>query len=132
MQSTGQARAHLSQPMQVVRSKRWKPAIARPDRHRLLGVLEVLRERLAAERLDEVPERDVHARRRWSTIARQTFRNHTRIGGTSGTRDTGIISPLPRTGRGSSQYVGKLVDRGLRFGVPIPTRWVIRLPQLGQ
>src|SRR5688572_29741527 len=25
MQSTGQARAHLSQPMQVVRSKRWKP-----------------------------------------------------------------------------------------------------------
>src|SRR5438552_17915414 len=25
MQSTGQARAHLSQPMNVVRSKRWKP-----------------------------------------------------------------------------------------------------------
>src|SRR5438874_13348027 len=37
-----------------------EPAVPRPDRDRLLGVLEVLGERLAAERLDEVPEGDVH------------------------------------------------------------------------
>src|SRR6478672_7888941 len=91
MQSTGQARAHLSHPMQVVRSNRWNP--------RYRGLIGTGRSGYA--------KWDVNGLRRnvWTkvhnvtympaamvVIASRTFRSHARIGETKREVGTGIIS----------------------------------------
>src|SRR6476620_2272668 len=82
MQSTGQARAHLSQPMQVVRSKRWNPRYLGRIGTGFSGYskcdVNVLRRKVwnSVQSVTCIPAAIV-------TIASQTFRNHTRIGGTS-------------------------------------------------
>src|SRR5436190_23814464 len=83
MQSTGHARAHLSHPMQVVRSNRWNPRYRGRTGTGRSGYskweVNVLRRKVwnSVQSVTCMPAAMV-------TIASQTFRNHTRIGETNG------------------------------------------------
>src|SRR5688572_3079032 len=90
MQSTGQARAHLSQPMQVVRSNRWNPRYRGRTGTGRSGYskweVKVLRRNVwtRVQRVTYMPAAIV-------AIASRTFRIHTRIDGTSRTGRTGTL-----------------------------------------
>src|SRR5262245_59650295 len=94
MQSTGQARAHLSQPMHVVWSKRWNARYGGRMGKGFSGYskcdVNVLRRKVwnSVQSVTFMPAAMV-------TIASQTFRNHTRIGGTT---ETGVLGELYRRG----------------------------------
>src|SRR5262249_23858343 len=92
MQSTGQARAHLSHPMQVVRSNRWNPRYRGRTGTGRSGYskwdVNVLRRKVwnSVQSVTCMPAAMV-------TIASQTFRNHTRIGRPI---ESGVIKELYR------------------------------------
>src|SRR5687768_11005417 len=91
MQSTGQARAHLSQPMHVVRSNRWNPRYRGRIGTGRSGYskwdVNVLRRNVwtKVHRVTYMPAAMVE-------IASRTFRNHTCMSGTN--RGTGLVFRL--------------------------------------
>src|SRR6476660_5475917 len=109
MQSTGQARAHLSHPMQVVRSNRWNPRYRGRTGTGRSGYskwdVNVLRRKVwnNVQSVTCMPAAMV-------TIASQTFRNHTRIGGPI---EYGVMQELYRPGHGRQTSTSR--DRVLFF-----------------
>src|ERR671912_13835 len=99
MQSTGQARAHLSHPMQVVRSNRWNPRYRGRIGTGRSGYskweVNVLRRNVwtRVQRVTYMPAAMV-------ATASRTFRSHTRIDVTSGNGRTGTLyGPRPGAAR---------------------------------
>src|SRR4051812_9991163 len=90
MQSTGHARAHLSQPMQVVRSNRWKPRYRGRTGTGFSGYSKCCAN--ALRRKDWTKYQSVtYMPLAMVLVARATFRSQVRIAG-AGSQESGVRS----------------------------------------